>query len=159
MGRIPLPLSAGHEGNVLTAPAGWSTSAGSDAAEAGDSRRWQEALTRFDDRFWREVRRGWRHYYYLRIKKRVADIVEPGARVLDIGCGDGELLSALRPSVGVGVDLNARSLDVGRHQHAGLRFLRMRGEDVDQVGEKFDYVILSQTLGEIYDLQAVFLAV
>jgi hypothetical protein len=58
----------------------------------------------------------------------------------------------------VGVDLNEAAVAEARRCHPGLRFLHMRGEDVAALDEKFDYVVLCQTLGEIYDLLALFRA-
>jgi len=125
---------------------------------AVDAFRWQESLRRFYGRVRHGVRDRWLDYYYIRIKKRLADIIPPQSRVLDIGCGTGELLSSLQPSVGVGLDLNEGMVEEARSGHPNLRFLHLRGEDVGQVNEKFDYVVISQTLGEIYDLLALFRA-
>ena len=99
------------------------------------------------------------NYCQRRIRERVARIVEPGARVLEIGCGEGDLLAALRPCVGVGVDLRERAVLEARRRHPGFRFTRMAGEEVDRLGDTFDYVVISQTLGEIHDLRALLRAV
>src|SRR3972149_408684 len=121
-----------------------------------DAFRWQESLRRFYGRVRHGVRDRWLDYYYVRIKKRLADIIPPGSRVLDVGCSTGELLSSLQPSVGVGLDLNEGMVKEARSRHPNLRFVHLRGEDVEQLNEKFDYVVISQTLGEIYDLLALF---
>ena len=44
-------------------------------------------------------------YYYQEIERLARAVVPPGATVLELGCGTGDLL-ALRPSLGVGVDLS-----------------------------------------------------
>jgi len=124
-----------------------------------DCRTWQESLRRFYDRSPRTTRRGWPHYYYVRIQKRLAELVEPNSRVLDIGCGSGDLLASLHPSVGVGVDFHEKTVNEARCRHPGLRFLPMRGEDLHALHDTFDYVILCQVLGEIYDVQTLFQAV
>jgi len=124
-----------------------------------DSLRWQESLRRFYDRVRTGVRDRWVDYAYIRIKERVAAIVPPGSRVLDIGCATGDLLAHLKPAYGVGVDLNGGMVAEASRRHPRLRFVHIRGEDVAQLRETFDYVILSQTLDEIYDLQVIFRAV
>ncbi len=137
----------------------WPSAAIRGDARSGDAIQWQESLRRFYGRVRHGVRDRWLDYYYVRIKKRLAGLIPPGSRVLDIGCGTGDLLSSLQPSVGVGVDLNEAMVDEGRRSHPQLRFVHLRGEDVAQLNEKFDYVVLSQTLGEIYDLLALFRAI
>jgi len=79
----------------------------------------------------------------------IADHVAAGARVLDIGCGDGALMAALRD--GHGVDARGLELDAGNVSLAVARGLPVvQGDaDTDLPGypdQSFDYAILSQTL-------------
>ena len=94
-------------------------------------------------------------YYYQRLMRRLGHVVHPGARVLDIGCGNGDMLAALEPSVGVGVDIVPQHVETARQRHPHLRFEHLRAEDVDLLGEKFDYIVISQVLGEVYDVVAL----
>ena len=78
----------------------------------------------------------------------IADAVPSSARVLDVGCGDGELMEALRAK---GVD--ARGLEI---DPANVTAAIARGQSVvqgdanrdlaDYPDDAFDYAILSQTL-------------
>src|ERR1700758_5118331 len=72
----------------------------------------------------------------------VADMVQPGARVLDVGCGDGELLRLLETR---GVD--GRGIELSRE---GVNECVVQGDaDTDlenYPNDGFDFVILSQTL-------------
>jgi methionine biosynthesis protein MetW len=79
----------------------------------------------------------------------IADAVPAGARVLDIGCGDGALLAYLRDSKGV----DARGIDVSAANVAGAvaRGLSVVQGDADAdladyPDAAFDMVILSDTL-------------
>src|SRR5258708_2098109 len=52
-------------------------------------------------------------------------LVSTGPRVLDLGCGTGDLLAALEPSLGVGVDLSPALIDRAQSKqphHSRLRF-------------------------------------
>lgn len=138
----------------LTTPSSAETITSSNAIT--DSTKWQESLRKFYSRVsaTRKVKRT--RYYYQRIMHRLATIVEPNSRVLDIGCGHGDMLASLKPAIGVGIDLNKHVIKQASSRYPDLKFIEMRGEDVSQLQEKFDYIILSQTLGEIYDLQVLF---
>ncbi|GAA3256814.1 hypothetical protein GCM10020258_16590 [Sphingomonas yabuuchiae] len=79
----------------------------------------------------------------------IARHVARGARVLDIGCGDGQLMAALRDEAGV--DARGLEIDPANVASAVARGLAVvQGDaDVDLVGypdKGFDYAILSQTL-------------
>jgi methionine biosynthesis protein MetW len=79
----------------------------------------------------------------------VAEMVEPGSRVLDVGCGDGELLALLRDSRAVdgrGVELSQGG--VNQCVAKGLSVVQGDADAdlVDYPDDSFDYVILSQTL-------------
>ncbi|MEA2939288.1 MAG: hypothetical protein QOC56_2792, partial [Alphaproteobacteria bacterium] len=50
-------------------------------------------------------------------------LIPEGARVLELGCGNGHLLAALRPSFGVGVDFSGLMIEEARKAHPHLSFL------------------------------------
>jgi methionine biosynthesis protein MetW len=78
----------------------------------------------------------------------VADMVAPGARVLDVGCGDGELLRLLetRGVDGRGIELSREG--VNECVAKGLAVIQGDADTdlSDYPNDAFDYVILSQTL-------------
>jgi methionine biosynthesis protein MetW len=79
----------------------------------------------------------------------IADNVAPGARVLDVGCGDGALMAALRDTKGV--DARGLEIDAGNVAAAVSRGLSVIQGDADSdlagyPDASFDYAILSQTL-------------
>ena len=78
----------------------------------------------------------------------VADMVQPGARVLDVGCGDGELLRLLetRGVDGRGIELSREG--VNECVAKGLAVIQGNADTdlADYPDDAFDYVILSQTL-------------
>src|ERR1700675_3524864 len=56
-------------------------------------------------------------------------LIPPGKRVLELGCGTGELLAALEPAYGVGIDFGANTLGRARARHGGLHFVLGDAED------------------------------
>lgn len=79
----------------------------------------------------------------------IADHVLPGSRVLDIGCGDGTLMAALRDTRGC--DARGLEIDPERVGSAVAKGLSVIQGDADvdlpyYPDGAFDYAILSQTL-------------
>lgn len=126
------------------------------AATPSDADGWRAAVQRFYHRKTPRARTSWRYYYYRRIQKRVALLIEPDKSVLEIGCAEGDLLAALKPTRGLGIDIDGAILSEARQRHPNLEFRQMSGEQTHALGETFDYIVISQTLGEIYDLTALF---
>lgn len=81
----------------------------------------------------------------------ISELIEPDTRVLDLGCGEGELLAWLQSNKGV--DARGVELIGSRVQRAIARGVSVYQGDIDQgladyPDSAFDYVILSQTLQE-----------
>jgi len=79
----------------------------------------------------------------------VAGMVEPGARVLDVGCGDGSLLALLTGRRGVdGRGIELQRENVSACLAKGLAVIQGDADTdlADYPDDAFDYVILSQTI-------------
>ncbi len=94
-------------------------------------------------------------YYYESIERIVRFHVPPGASVLEIGCGTGDLLHALVPRRGEGVDISPRAVERARAKYPDLTFHVGDAERLPITGE-FDYVILSDLIGYLEDVQRAF---
>ena len=104
------------------------------------------------------IRQIWRRkgaYYHRELEKYLRYVIPEGSSVLEIGCGTGELLDAVRPGRGVGVDISPGMIKHARKKFPHLEFHVDDLEDL-KIREKFDYVILSETIGHVDDIQVAF---
>ncbi|OIO85772.1 MAG: glycosyl transferase [Anaerolineae bacterium CG2_30_57_67] len=90
--------------------------------------------------------------YHHRLTELHRQIVSPGQRVLEIGCGRGDLLAALQPSYGLGVDFSPLMLAAARNRHPGLNFLLAEAHSLP-VNETFDVILLSDLVNDLWDVQ------
>src|SRR5271156_5459833 len=71
-------------------------------------------------------------------------LIPPGKRVLELGCGRGELLAALAPSHGVGVDFAPVTLERAKARYPHLDFVLGDAEDpatLNAIEGPFDYIV------------------
>jgi ubiquinone/menaquinone biosynthesis C-methylase UbiE len=92
--------------------------------------------------------------YQRRLTSIYRFLIPPGMRVLELGCGQGDLLASLQPSHGVGVDFSERVLERAAARHPELEFIHA---DVHEFvpHEKFDFIILSDLVNELWEVQRV----
>ena len=100
---------------------------------------------------WR--RKSW--YYHREIERFGAFVIPPGSSVLELGSGTGELLAALQPSDGLGVDISPKMVEIARARHPGLTFIEAAAETVE-LDRTFDYVVLSDLVGHLEDVWVTF---
>ena len=86
-------------------------------------------------------------------------LIPQGMRVLELGCGTGELLAELKPSFGVGIDLSAAAIEVAKRVHPTLQFFVGDIEApglIESLPDPFDYIVIVDTLGSLEDCQLMF---
>lgn len=98
--------------------------------------------------YWKK--RNW--YYYENLKRILKEFIPPQSRVLDVGCGTGDLLAALQPIYGVGIDISEEMIKVARqkHQSRGNLFFYQSG---DEQQEKFDFIIVVDVVEHVENLE------
>ncbi len=84
--------------------------------------------------------------------KIIAELIKPNARVLDLGCGNGDLLSLLKKEKnihGAGIEISEQAI----HQCIKKGLTVVHGdidtELLDYSNKRFDYVILHESLQQV----------
>ena len=103
----------------------------------------------------RDAWRGWSGDYHRRLREIYSFLVSPGQQVLEVGCGTGSLLAAVRPARGVGVDLSPEMICRAEKLSPDLQFLAADAHDLAAVVGPFDTVILSDLVNDVWDVQGV----
>ena len=81
--------------------------------------------------------------------------IPQGQRLLELGCGRGDLLAALKPSYGVGIDFGAETIAKANARHPDLYFVLGDVEDpatLSAIEGPFDYVVIADTIGMFEDI-------
>jgi ubiquinone/menaquinone biosynthesis C-methylase UbiE/glycosyltransferase involved in cell wall biosynthesis len=94
-------------------------------------------------------------YYHGSVEQRLRALISAGSSVLELGCGTGNLLSALKPSRGLGLDISAEMVRIARAKFPNLQF-DVADAEAFNVDEKFDFVVASDLIGELGDITAMF---
>ena len=96
-------------------------------------------------------------YYHEQDLSYLRFLIPEGLRVLDLGCGTGDLLAGLKPSYGLGVDFSPAMVEQAGRYHPGLQFRVGDVEDEDfirSLGGPFDYILMADTIGSLEDVEA-----
>lgn len=84
-------------------------------------------------------------------------LIPEGVRVLEIGCGTGDTLAALKPSYGVGVDFSPSMIEQAKRLHPELEFHVGDAEEPETINAlkgPFDFILVQDTIGSLDDCQA-----
>ena len=92
-------------------------------------------------------------FYHRKMGDLILGMVPPGGKVLELGCGTGDLLAALRPSVGIGLNVAEGLTALARGKHPEFRFETIEVDEA-KIAEGFtpEYVVLNNMLDYVYDV-------
>lgn len=95
------------------------------------------------------------NYYYQDLIRFLKYNIPERSSILEIGCGTGYLLNNLNPRRGVGIDISSEIIKIAQEKYSHLTFMQMDAENIE-LNEKFDFIIISDTLGYFEDIQKTF---
>ena len=94
-------------------------------------------------------------YYWRDIYQYVDYFIDEESSVLEIGCGTGELLHNLKAKKKTGIDFSEGMIQEAQTKHPDIQFITGEAEHLDD-SVKYDVIILSNLVGYLHDVQAVF---
>ena len=100
--------------------------------------------------------RRWQRGFHAQLLRHFRHHIPEGSRVLEWGCGAGDLLAGLKPSRGLGLDFSPRMIERALGRNGGDPALEFRVADIGTgpVTEPFDHIILDYLTGYLPDIQA-----
>ena len=103
-------------------------------------------------RYWKERNM----YYYSNQEKYFRFLIPEGLSILELGCATGELLNALKPKRGVGIDFSSEMVRIARERYPNIDFRTADIESIEGWGETFDVLIMADVVGHLMDLEETF---
>ncbi|MDP3800082.1 MAG: bifunctional class I SAM-dependent methyltransferase/glycosyltransferase family 2 protein [bacterium] len=95
------------------------------------------------------------NYYHKSLKDLCRFVVPAKSSVLEVGCGTGDLLNSIEPSYGLGIDFSGRMIEIASKKYPNLNW-RVADAEKLELGESFDYIIFSDLLGYLNDIERAF---
>ena len=98
-------------------------------------------------------------YYYRSIEALCRRFVPPGSRLLELGCGTGDLLAALSPDpkASLGIDISPQTVARARAKHPELAFEVGDAEALElPAGATYDCIVASDLVGHLDDVYTTF---
>ncbi len=96
-----------------------------------------------------------RSYYWNSISKYCNYFIHPDSSILEVGCGNGDLLDSIRGRSKTGIDFSPKMIEIGIKRFPHIKFHEMAAENIE-LNEKFDVIILSNLIGVLPDVELVF---
>jgi SAM-dependent methyltransferase len=93
-------------------------------------------------------------FYHKSLQHYYRFFIPPGLRILELGCGHGDLLAFLEPSSGVGIDFSGEMIRCAANKHKNLSFIQADAHDVP-IKRTFDVIILSDLVNDGWDVQRI----
>ncbi|GAF01674.1 glycosyltransferase [Saccharicrinis fermentans] len=97
-----------------------------------------------------------RSYYWNSISKYCNYFIHPDCSILEVGCGQGDLLDSINGKDKTGIDFSPKMIEIGRNRYPHIQFHEMAAENIT-LDKKYDVIILSNIIGVLPDVESVFL--
>lgn len=91
------------------------------------------------------------------VNDQILSHINPKARILDIGCGDGSLLARAGSPTSLGIDVNENEIFQAQQHSRGSEFISLPAEKLRPSEHgSFDAVVMSGVIEQVYDVHTLF---
>lgn len=94
-------------------------------------------------------------YYHNYVLNLLKFLIPEEKKILDVGCGLGDFLNALKPSSGYGIDISDKMIEEASKKFQDYNF-EVKDIQNEEINEKFDYILLNNTIGDLEDVWKCF---
>lgn len=94
-------------------------------------------------------------YYYKSLNKFFSYNIFPNSSILEVGCGIGNLVASLPGNDKTGIDISSSMIDIAQKEYPDIHFISGDAQEY-AFNKTFDYIIVSDTLSYINDVQKLF---
>jgi ubiquinone/menaquinone biosynthesis C-methylase UbiE len=118
-----------------------------------------------NDKIFAEGKRYWRqknYYYHQSIADLIKSVIPKNSSVIEIGCGEGDTISRIDSSEITGIEKNQCLIESGKKKYAHIDYIKCDIELIHSIqsfvpeNKKYDYIIVSDLIGTLNDIQKVF---
>lgn len=95
-------------------------------------------------------------FYYSNLKKLLGNIISKNSKVLEIGCGTGDLLASLTPKYGVGYDISSKMVALARKKYGRNKKLHFTHQLSSISSQSFDFVFMSDVIEHLENPEEMF---
>ncbi len=120
-------------------------------------REYIEQRRAFWDNAWLKYRNrtGFGSYYHKRLAQVYGYLIPENSSVLEIGCGNGKLLASIKSNSKTGIDFSEEAIKIATDTYTDCKFINTGVLDFSS-DNTYDYIIISDLLGDLWDVQIVF---
>lgn len=94
-------------------------------------------------------------YYYQNLKRLVREHIPPGKKVLEIGCGTGDILANLTPKIGIGIDISEKMIELAKDKYKDCPDIYFYNLSFQKLNNdiQFDFIILVDVVEHVENMQ------
>jgi len=96
-------------------------------------------------------------YYYDNLKKLFINLIPPQKKVLDVGCGTGDILVNLKPSYGLGIDISQEMIKIAQLKYKNKPNIQFLFGTIEKfvgsgLSQKFEYIYMADVIEHLRDV-------